>query len=213
MRAQPARRKASSLFQGLQLLLIQSVVCILAMLAVLCMRWFGGEWYDSVSSMFRSAMLEDTLVSAVTDAWQPTAVSAMTAPADDDRQKTVAPLVGGVITSPFGERDGSFHEGVDIAAQEGTPLKALKSGVVTVAQTDENGYGKYLVVTCENGEKYLYAHCSSMSVAVGETVCAGDTVAYVGNTGRSSGSHVHIEWICNGKPTDPLSVLPEETYV
>ncbi len=214
MGSRETKQKLKSSFHGLQLLLVQSSVCILALIVVLCVKWIGGDVFTGMASLFREAMLDDTLISAVSSALEPHTVLAMgeTSEAVLPASPIVPPLVGGVITSAFGERDGSIHEGVDIAAEEGTPLKALMSGTVTTVEYEDNGYGHYVVVTCPNGEKYLYAHCSKINVKAGDTVTAGDRIALVGNTGRSTGSHLHFEWLVDDKPNDPMGILPEQTY-
>ena len=198
-----------SIFRGLELLLVQSSVCILIIVCILGLRLLGNGAFDSVASLFRQAMLDDTLISAVSEVLKVPAVSAMS---DITERAIVAPFEGGTITSPFGERDGAFHEGTDIAIEEGTPLKAMLDGTVTLVEYEEKGYGHYVVVTCSENEKYLYAHCQRVTAKVGDKVQAGEVIAYVGDTGRSSGSHLHIEWICNGKTIDPLQILPETTY-
>lgn len=197
-------------FRGLQLLLIQCSVCVVVILIVLGLRLFGNGVFDNVAALFRMAMLDDTLITAVSAALEVPGVSAMSTTTE---RPVIAPFEGGTITSLFGERDGKMHEGVDIAIEEGTPLRAMLDGTVTVCEYEDKGYGHYLVVASSENEKYLYAHCQRLAVTVGEIVKAGDILAYVGNTGRSSGSHLHVEWICNGNPIDPLQILPETTYV
>ncbi len=200
----------ASAFRGLQLLLVQCSICIVVVLLLFGLRLVGNDLFNSVAALFREAMLDDNLISAVSSAFNTPTVSAM---AHTNERLVVAPFEGGIITSAFGERDGALHEGMDIAIDEGTPLKAMLDGTVTVAEYDEKGYGHYLVVTCSENEKFLYAHCQRLTVKTGDAVKAGDIVAFVGNTGRSSGSHLHVEWICNGHTVDPLQILPESTYV
>ncbi len=206
--------KQSSAIHGMQLLIVQSVVCILVLMTVGIFRWLSDDVYKDMASRFRDAMLDDTLISALVSSSD--IVYASASQASTQSENTVcAPLKGGVLTSPFGYRDllNSFHEGVDIAAEKGTPLSALKSGTVSMVEYDEFGYGHYVVVTCSKDEKYLYAHCDSVLVKAGDTVNVGQTIATVGNTGRSSGDHLHFEWIVNEQVTDPLLILPSETYV
>ncbi|MBQ7283871.1 MAG: peptidoglycan DD-metalloendopeptidase family protein [Oscillospiraceae bacterium] len=101
----------------------------------------------------------------------------------------------------FGYRE--FHTGIDIPAAYATPIKASNSGVVTVASYQSTGYGNRIIVDHGGGYKTLYAHCSSLAVKVGDYVVKGDTIAYVGSTGLSTGNHLHFEIRINDQYTDP----------
>ena len=114
--------------------------------------------------------------------------------------------VAGTITSPQGYRtdpftgEVSYHSGTDISAPEGTPILAAAAGTVTIANaTDSWGgsYGYYVKINHGGGLTTLYAHCSSICVTVGQQVQAGQVIAYVGHTGRATGSHLHFE-VSNG---------------
>ena len=87
------------------------------------------------------------------------------------------------------------YNGVDLAAAIGTPVRAAASGEVIVSKSSgwNGGYGNYVVIKHSNGTQTLYAHTSSNTVGVGATVEAGETIAYVGNSGRSTGAHLHFE--------------------
>ena len=106
--------------------------------------------------------------------------------------------VKGVVTSPFGYRihpiygTRLFHNGVDIGADSGTPIVAALSGVVEEATYNES-YGYYVILNHGKDFKTVYAHCSTLKVAVGEQVAQGETVALVGSTGVSTGPHLHFE--------------------
>lgn len=110
--------------------------------------------------------------------------------------------VAGTITSPQGYRtdpftgEVSYHSGTDISAPEGTPILAAADGTVTIANaTDSWGgsYGYYVKINHGGGLTTLYAHCSNICVTVGQQVLAGQVVAYVGQTGRATGPHLHFE--------------------
>ena len=101
----------------------------------------------------------------------------------------------------FGYRE--FHTGIDIPAAYATPINASNSGVVTVASYQSTGYGNRIIVDHGGGYKTLYAHCSSLAVKVGDYVVKGDTIAYVGSTGLSTGNHLHFEIRINDQYTDP----------
>lgn len=110
----------------------------------------------------------------------------------------------GRVTSPFGPRWGGFHQGVDIGAPTGTPIKAADSGVVSFAGWN-GGYGYMVRIEHGNGSATLYAHASRLLVTQNQTVNKGDTIALVGNTGNSYGPHLHFEIRLNDKPVNPLN--------
>lgn len=112
------------------------------------------------------------------------------------------------ITCYYGQPDpsGRPHLGMDIRAPYNTPIVAAGYGTVIVA-TSHSSYGNYLVIDHGNGLKTLYAHCNSLLVGVGQQVQAGDTIALMGSTGYSTGSHLHIE-VHNPGRQDPLGYLP-----
>jgi len=109
--------------------------------------------------------------------------------------------VSGIVTSPYGSRKGGFHYGIDFGNVRGTPVVAAASGVVVKVisgcvegKTSCGGrYGNYVVVQHSNGTKTFYAHLSKVSVSVGENVSQGEKVGSLGNTGRSTGPHLHFE--------------------
>lgn len=109
-------------------------------------------------------------------------------------------VLKGRLTSPFGKRIHpitkveSFHNGVDIGANGGTPILATTDGFVIGNAYDANGYGNYLVILASDGTRHYYAHMKSRSaLAVGTMVHAGMKIGYVGTTGASTGNHLHYE--------------------
>jgi murein DD-endopeptidase MepM/ murein hydrolase activator NlpD len=116
----------------------------------------------------------------------------------------VFPVVG-EITSPFGPRWGSYHSGLDIAVSEGTPVLAADSGMVTFEGWDSN-YG-YVVHIDHGGGQLVtwYAHLSRFGVAQGAVVQKGDVIGYSGNTGFSTGPHLHFEVHDNGSAVNPIN--------
>ncbi len=115
----------------------------------------------------------------------------------------------GRVSSNFGDRDDPFtgehanHTGLDIAAKTGTPIIAAASGKVIQASDKRNGYGKCVIIEHYSGFRTLYAHCSALHVEVGDYVEAGELIADVGSTGRSTGPHLHFSIIIDGKFVDP----------
>jgi murein DD-endopeptidase MepM/ murein hydrolase activator NlpD len=109
-------------------------------------------------------------------------------------------------TSGFGRRWGRSHEGVDLAGPVGTPIHATGDGVVTFA--GRNGaYGNLIKISHELGTETRYAHLSRIEVKVGERVSQGDRIGDMGNTGRSTGPHLHYEVRMNGRAVDPMSFI------
>ena len=114
--------------------------------------------------------------------------------------------ISGTITSRYGNRWGSTHTGLDIATASGTSIKAASGGTVTYAGW-KGSYGNLVVVSHGNGIQTYYAHCSSLLVSSGETVSAGQLIAKVGSTGRSTGPHLHFEIRVNGSAINPQSYI------
>lgn len=114
------------------------------------------------------------------------------------------------ISSRFGGRiyNGKYdnHTGIDFAGSYGSRVVASYSGTVTWSGWKGN-YGNCVIIDHGGGYKTLYAHNSKLAVKVGQKVGQGDTVAYVGSTGRSTGNHCHFEIIINGKPVNPWKYL------
>lgn len=118
--------------------------------------------------------------------------------------------VSGRVTSEFGWRYikgvREHHNGIDIGAVEGTPIKAVAAGKVTYSDWCGT-YGKLVIITHSDGSKSYYAHCSSILVTNGQNVTAGQQIAKVGSTGRSTGPHLHFEIRINGKSVNPRNYL------
>lgn len=117
--------------------------------------------------------------------------------------------VEGILTSPFGERWGRMHEGIDISAAEGTPIRAAAAGTVILLQSEyeSGGYGNYTCIDHGGGLSTCYAHQSGFATSSGASVGQGDLIGYVGNTGHSFGAHLHFEVRINGAATDPMGYL------
>jgi len=119
---------------------------------------------------------------------------------------------GGTVTSGFGTRVDPFthqarqHDGVDLAAPEGTPILAAADGVV-VSAGPRGGYGNAVEVAHPDGTTSLYAHAREVTVHPGQRVRAGDELATVGSTGRSTGNHLHFELRRGGHAVDPRVIL------
>jgi murein DD-endopeptidase MepM/ murein hydrolase activator NlpD len=122
------------------------------------------------------------------------------------------PVAMARITSNFGERANpfgkghAFHRGIDIAAPVGTPVLAVAEGTIVTARHHAT-YGNYVVIDHHNGYHTLYAHNSALLVKPGQRVKAGQDIAKVGSTGRSTGPHLHFEIHRDGAQVDPYPYL------
>ncbi len=113
-----------------------------------------------------------------------------------------APLSSYTFTSAFKWRWGRLHGGVDLAVSEGTPVYASDNGKVIFAGSG-GGYGNYVILDHNNGFKTLYAHNSDLLVSAGDIVAQGDKIALSGNTGNSTGPHLHFEVMVDDEKVDP----------
>lgn len=109
-------------------------------------------------------------------------------------------------TSGFGRRWGRMHEGIDMAGPVGTPIHVTGDGVVTFAGRS-GAYGNLIKIRHELGTETRYAHLSRIHVKVGDQVSQGDRIGDMGNTGRSTGPHLHYEVRMNGRAVDPMSFI------
>jgi murein DD-endopeptidase MepM/ murein hydrolase activator NlpD len=122
------------------------------------------------------------------------------------------PLVATPVTSGFAFRGYRWHYGVDLDLNTGDSVKAVFDGVVRISKYDGSGYGNYLLVRHYNGLETLYGHLSRPLVATGTFVKAGQLIGYGGNTGRSTGSHLHFEVRYEGNPINPYQVYNFPEY-
>jgi lipoprotein NlpD len=113
----------------------------------------------------------------------------------------------GVLYGRYGTRAGRRHDGIDLSAPEGTRIGAAAAGTVIYAG-EQSGYGSIVILRHPGGLVTLYAHCSALLVEEGASVQAGQAVARVGQTGRSSGPHLHFEVREGTRPRNPLLFLP-----
>jgi murein DD-endopeptidase MepM/ murein hydrolase activator NlpD len=150
-----------------------------------------ADWQTDVFTYFESRLQESRL-------------SALLVP-------SAAPVIGpvgsgfGFRTDPINGR-AALHTGLDFPAEIGTPIHAAAGGIVSNREWHP-GYGEVLEIDHGNGLVTRYAHCSSIEVPVGALVKRGQLVAKVGNTGRSTGAHLHFEVLLEGVPQDPARFL------
>lgn len=133
---------------------------------------------------------------------------------DQPKFAFTSPLTGFAVNSPFGlrkmpwEEGGRLHEGVDIAAPVGTPIRVTLAGTVLRTGVD-GGYGRFVEVAHGDGLTSLYAHLgrAAPGLKAGMVVPAGYVVAYVGSSGRSTGAHLHFEIREDGRPLNPVAFM------
>ena len=113
------------------------------------------------------------------------------------------PTTSRVITSNFGSRWGRQHKGLDIKVYIGDTIRSAFSGKVRIVRYEGGGYGKYIVIRHNNGLETIYGHLSKQLVEENQTVRAGEVIGLGGNTGRSTGSHLHFETRLCGVALNP----------
>jgi murein DD-endopeptidase MepM/ murein hydrolase activator NlpD len=116
--------------------------------------------------------------------------------------------VDAALSSTFGMRDGRPHEGIDLAAPEGSQVHAACDGVVAYAGDRLRGYGRLVIVDHGAGLATVYAHNSKLLVREGDAVSRGRVIALSGQTGHATAPHVHFEVRQDSRPRDPLKYLP-----
>jgi len=166
------------------------------------------------SSLDRLYTLRSTALSGAATVGISLGLTRDATPADWVRANAVPSLwpVEGPITGSFGERidpfngEGAFHSGVDISASIGQSVVAPADGTVTFADFS-GGYGREVVIDHGHGITTRYAHLASFAVAPGQFVHRGDTIGYVGLSGRSTGPHLHYEVRINDTPVNPRKYL------
>jgi lipoprotein NlpD len=125
-------------------------------------------------------------------------------------QRFLWPMRVGTLTSRFGPRNGSFHDGIDISAPEGTPVYAARDGHV-IYSDQIPGYGNIVIVEHADGLSTVYAHNARNEVSQGDFVRQGTELSRVGRTGRTTGSNLHFEIRSQNIARNPLFYLPPWT--
>ena len=167
------------------------------------------------------AQKEKDLKAAEYQEWLATYVPPTTRPSNDTTPSVQAPSSSGwvcpvpyyTLTSPFGMRihpisgKWKMHNGVDMAAAQGTPIYAAKSGKVTVASYQAGGAGYYVSINHGDGFSSIYMHMTHYIVSPGQHVTAGQVIGYVGSTGGSTGPHLHFGISYNGTYVNPMNYI------
>jgi murein DD-endopeptidase MepM/ murein hydrolase activator NlpD len=129
------------------------------------------------------------------------------------------PVHGTAFTSGYGVRSDPFrgraamHAGIDLAAPIGTPIYATADGTVDRAEWNHGGYGNLVEINHGHGIQTRYGHLTRYIVSIGQQVKRGELIAYMGSTGRSTGSHLHYEVRIDGQPVNPVPYLQSTAYL
>lgn len=214
------------------IILLQCTAVFLIILSVITVKALGGNVYGEFGNWYRANFETNTTTDEVlkdndsqneTGENEPQVVITNTTPQGLDTKldkteeksgktevlNTMPWPVEGFITSEFGGRADPFtnapatHQGLDIAANSGTDVLSVMAGDVEEVGYEADGYGNFVKIRHSEEFYTLYAHCSKITVNEGESVEAGECVAKVGSTGRSTGPHLHFEIIVGGARLDP----------
>lgn len=174
----------------------------------------GKSPTDSIKSPADSGKspAADTLTDSYAPTQPETSVLSASFISEPDAPTGMQTPVSGILSSPWGERkdpltgEVRFHEGIDIEANKGAAIEAALDGAVEEAGSSPS-YGNYIKLGHAGGLETIYAHCSTVNAKKGETVRQGETIAKVGDTGASVGSHLHFEVLKDGKPVNPLDYI------
>ncbi len=227
--------------QRLSVLGVQCIACAVAVGLAFLLRFAGGTAYEQLRQTFRDCLMRNDLLATLAAMWDGDPLeSAVSAPeegddnADNDEVSLTppegtlsvplhvtlpafAPVAAGTLTSGYGYRDNptgdgrQFHRGVDIAAPAGTAIAAMYGG--RVAQVGESAsLGRFLLLEHGDGVEVLYAHCSQVLVSEGMTVRGGERVALVGDTGDTTGNHLHVQVSYDGIVYDPSAIVGVTRY-
>jgi murein DD-endopeptidase MepM/ murein hydrolase activator NlpD len=177
---------------------IQAQMSLLAARAAQAPAASAGSASGGTSATQFAAALDSAVAANATGAASTTSAATAGGAADGTWVKPV----NGPVTSEFGPRWGTQHEGMDIAAATGTPVRSMAAGVVRRADWN-GGYGNAVIIDHGNGISTLYGHNSALSVKPGQRVNAGDIIAKAGSTGDSTGPHVHLEVRIKDKQINP----------
>ncbi len=167
----------------------------------------AGSSVVESQSIYKNGAFESSRVLSENVVVKPVAqvVRVGTKPKDVLKSGLLYPL-SGTLSSPFGERWGRMHEGIDIAVPVGTSVKAAECGTVIFAG-DGGTYGNLVKIDHGNGVVTAYAHLDKITVSKGQAVNCNTEIALSGNTGRSTGPHLHFEVVKNGIPLNPNTYL------
>ncbi|MDR2621067.1 MAG: peptidoglycan DD-metalloendopeptidase family protein [Dysgonamonadaceae bacterium] len=152
---------------------------------------YEGEWDNEFVKAYSGALVPDSF--------------------KIDVSSFIMPITG-KVTSPYGPRPRRFHYGIDLKLQTGDTVYAAFDGKIRVCNYERKGYGNYVVIRHPNGLETVYGHLSKTLVNIDENVQAGQPIALGGNTGRSTGSHLHFEFRFLGHAVDPSEIIDFDRF-
>ena len=170
-------------------------------------NFFENEQFDIDTSSWNNTRINAGHFDS--DIWPDTARIALV---DSAQKRQYVHPFKNCVTSDFGQRKCLWHYGVDIRLSKGDTVRAAFNGVVRVTEYDRHGYGKAVVIRHASGLETIYGHLSRQLVALNQKVRAGDVIGFGGNTGRSTGSHLHFEMRFYGEPFDPNLIIDFDKY-
>ena len=220
-------------------LIAQAIMCIFIIILIFVLRFFKIVDNEKMGNWYKENFGQQTKVETVTDEEDEQSdlsfsydenINAVNTSLDLTKTQNLLktntslnsliwPVNDGKITSDFGLRSDPFtekatyHKGLDIAVNTGTPVMAAASGKVIRAGYEKGGYGNFAVIEHSSGFMTLYAHCSKVTVKAGDSVKAGQNIALSGSSGRSTGPHLHFEVRLHGTLLNPLWILPSNDAI
>lgn len=206
------RQQASEYAAFLSTVFFISSFCFCLLAALSACSSTGGT---SVERILDQAQIEEPVDDEVPDIWAPDPPKNPSNRGGGRKPaslptRTIAlqwPLKNMNLSSKFGRRFGTEHQGVDLRSPEGTPIYAAADGVVIFASDSIRDYGLTLVIRHGPEMATLYAHASALIVKEGDEVKRGQAIAYVGETGNATGPHLHFEVRRGKKPVDPYAYI------
>lgn len=207
--------KVSKYNYEISIFVVQIAVVVILIVAIFIVKFINIDWFNTVRGFYIGNFTLDTNADEVLsdeEAVNENTVQVMSLAqsyANRPAQKLlINPLKNITITSAYGWRnspiDGKreFHKGIDLSGETGDEIYATADGEVILSQHSYS-YGNYIIIKHANGIETLYAHCEKLYKEVGESVSAGENIASVGSTGRSTAPHLHYEIIINGQNVNP----------
>ena len=215
-------KKATS--QSAMVLVVQTGVCLVILTIAFLLKSVGGNCFDYIKNWYNEKINDSLIMEKNGDEHSGLIVQSCTINSKkygDIQQnlpqvmlsiKLFNPLDDGVITSRFGLRKdpisgrSTFHKGLDIGAEKGTPIYAAMAGRIKKSEKI-GGFGNCVVIEHDNNIETWYGHCQKLMAVSGDFVERGQQVALVGSTGRSTGNHLHFGIVINGEEVDPENFL------
>lgn len=218
-------------YRGVPLLIIiQIIVCIIVIGSVIVIKTFSPSLYNKFSLWYNDKINDSLIVGDNVDECIESFNKLISENIEIDFKRLSLithskegvplyittnlqrPVSNGIMTSGFGKREDpisgkkDYHYGIDIACDENSEIKAVLNGKVEMA-CQNSSYGKYIIIDHGNNIKSLYAHCNDIKVKVEDNVKRNQVIALAGNTGESTGNHLHLELIVLDKKYDPFPLL------